>query len=73
MTIDEFITSSKAGKVLIEGSALAGEGIVEGMIPMKPTADNITAEAFRNGLLDFETTTWDEGIEIVTEKMKDKF
>ena len=59
ISLKEFIAKGQMGA----GGPVGKKGLIEGCKPVKnATAEEITAEAFNQDVLDIDSTTWAEGL-----------
>jgi hypothetical protein len=63
--LQEFVQKAIKGEIMVEGSVVVDNKIVEGLVILSKNPENITSEAFNQGLFDVNTS-WVTAINKVT-------
>ncbi len=70
MTLEEFVKAAMAGKISVPGAKATAREITDGQATLGKNPEDITAEAFRTGMIDFSGATWEKGLAKVKELMR---
>lgn len=62
MTLKEFVDKVKRGEFQTAAGQYMKGSLVEYTKPLAPVAEDVTAEAFNQGILDSNSTTWEQAI-----------